>query len=89
VPLLLPVAILLSFQIPGNSSALAQRIQTLFHIVLMSDDDKQEQAAVAEAKEIFAKQGLPITASVGEEAAYKFVFLRTGPGGPPEKQFQV
>jgi hypothetical protein len=86
--LLLPITSLLLFQLQGGDAVLAARIQQLFHVVLTTDDEKQEAAAVAEAKEIFMKRGLPGIAAVGDEAAYKFVLLTCSPS-PAEFQKQV
>jgi len=85
---LVPIANLLLFQMQGGDAVLAARIQHLLQIVLTTDDDKQEEAAEAEAKEIFRKRGLPGIAAVGDEAAYEFVLLTCSPG-PLEFQKQV
>jgi hypothetical protein len=86
--LLLPIASLVLFQLQGGDAVLAARIQQLLHVVLTTDDDKQEAAAEAEAKEIFVKRGLPGIAAVGDEAAYEFVLLTCSPS-PAEFQKQV
>lgn len=78
----------LLFQQSGGDALLRARIQQLLHVVLTTEDDKQEEAAEAEAKEIFTKRGLPTVASVGDEASYEFVLLTCSPG-PPEFQNQV
>jgi hypothetical protein len=81
------VSLLLSQQ-EGCDAPLRARIQQLLHVALTTDDEKQEEAAEAEAKEIFAKRGLPTVAAVGDEAAYEFVLLTCSPG-PTEFQNQV
>jgi hypothetical protein len=86
--LLFPIANLLLFQMQGGDAVLAARIQQLVQIVLTTGDDKQEEAAEAEAKEIFMKRGLPGIAAVGDEAAYEFVLL-TCSSGPMEFQKKV
>src|SRR5947208_13120034 len=77
---LLPVMIFLLFQGELGDAMLAARIQQLLHVVLTSGDEKQEEAAEAEAKDIFTKRGLPTIAAVGDEAAYGFVFLTCSSG---------
>jgi hypothetical protein len=84
----LPIASLVLFQVQGGDAVLAARIPQLLHVALSTDDDKQQKALEAEAKEIFRKRGLPSIAAVGEEAAYKFVLLTCSPG-PAEFQKQV
>jgi hypothetical protein len=86
--LLLPLISFLLFQQKGDDALLAARIQQLLHMALTTDDEKQEETAEAEAKEIFTKHGLPTIAAVGDEAAYEFVFLTCSPG-PTEFQIQV
>ena len=86
--LLLPITGLLLFQIQGGDTVLSARIQRLLHVVLTTDDEKQEAAAEAEAKEIFRERGLPRIADVGDKAAYEFVLLTCSPG-PAEFQKQV
>src|SRR6266487_4117239 len=86
--LLSPVAGLLLFQMQGGDAVLAARIQQLVQIVLTTNDDKQEEAAEAEGKEIFRKRGLPGIAAVGDEAAYEFVLLTCSPG-PVEFQKRI
>src|ERR1035441_5695079 len=78
----------LLFQLQGGDALPAVRIQQLLHMSLMSNDEKQEETAEAEAKEIFTKRGLPTVAAVGDEAAYDFVYLTCSPG-PPQFQRQV
>jgi hypothetical protein len=72
---LLQITSLLLFHLQGSNTVLASRIQQLLHTVFTTDDEKQEAAAEAEAKEIFKKRGLPAMADVGDEAAYEFVLL--------------
>lgn len=86
--LLLLLMNFLLFQKEGDDAPLAARINQLFHVVLTTDDKKQEAAAEAEVKEIFTKRGIPTVAAVGDDAAYKFVFLACSPG-PTEFQNQV
>jgi hypothetical protein len=86
--LLLPIMSLLVPQQEGGDAVLRARIQELLHVTLTTNDDKQEEAAEAEAREIFTKRGLPTVAAVGDEAAYEFVLLTCSPG-PAEFQNQV
>jgi hypothetical protein len=86
--ILLPIMSFLLFQLQGGDGLPAVRIQQLLHMSLMSNDEKQEETAEAEAKEIFTKRGLPTVAAVGDEAAYDFVYLTCSPG-PPQFQHQV
>jgi len=86
--LLLPIMGLLLFQRQDGDTVSAARIQQLLHIVLTTDDKKQEEAVKAEAKEIFTNRGLPVVAAVGDEAAYEFVLL-TCSTGPTEFQNEV
>ena len=78
--ILLPVLSLLLFQQEVGDTLLAARIQDLLQVVLTTDDEKQKEAAEAEAKDIFTKRGLPTIAAVGDEAAYEFVLLTCSPG---------
>ncbi|MBZ5610557.1 MAG: hypothetical protein LAP38_20025 [Acidobacteriia bacterium] len=86
--LLLPIVSILFFQGQGGDSVLAARIRQLLHVVITTDNEKQEAAAEAEAREIFSKRGLPVIAAVGDEAAYEFVVLACL-HGPEEFQKQV
>src|SRR5258708_10316657 len=86
--LLLPITGLLLFQIQGGDTVLSARIQRLLHVVLTTEDQKQEEAAEAEAKEIFRERGLPGIADVGDEAASEFVLLTCSPG-PTEFQKRI
>ncbi len=86
--LLLPIVSFLFFQPHGGDTLQAERIQQWFHVVVTTGDEKQKEAAQGEAKEIFTKRGLPTVAAVGDEAAYKFVFLTCIPG-PAAFQSQV
>ena len=86
--LLLPIMSFLLFQRHGGDALLAERIQQWFHLVVTTDDEKRKEAAETEAKEIFTKRGLPTAAAVGDEAAYKFVFL-TCTAGPKAFQSRV
>jgi len=86
--LLFPITSILLLQMQGGDAVLAARIQQLLHVVLTTGDEKQEEAAEAEAKEIFLKRGLPRIAAVGDEGAYEFVLLTCSPG-PIEFQKKV
>ncbi|HET6897901.1 MAG TPA: hypothetical protein VFK70_06125, partial [Vicinamibacteria bacterium] len=68
--------------------ALVERIPQLLQAVLLGDDENQSHAAIAEAKQIFLRRGLPTVAEVGDEAAYEFVVLTCSPG-PLEFQGKV
>jgi len=85
---LLLVSLSFLFQLKATDPALAARIHQLLQTVFAAGDDKQEAAAVAEAKEIFTKRGLPSIAAVGDDAAYEFVLL-TCSAGPLELPEQV
>jgi hypothetical protein len=78
--LLLPIMIFLLFQQERGDAPLAARVQQLLHVVLTTDDEKQEEAAEAEAKDIFTKRGLPTIAAIGGDGAYEFVFLTCSTG---------
>src|SRR5689334_1202337 len=54
---------------------LAARIEQLLHIVLNTTDEKEDAAAKAEVREIFARKGLPTVFDVGDSASYDFVLL--------------
>jgi hypothetical protein len=86
--LLLVITSFVMVQAQGRDAVLAARIQELLHIVLTTGDTKQEEAAEAEAKQIFTTRGLPVIAAVGDEAAYEFVLL-TCSAGPAEFHDQV
>ena len=79
---------LLALQSQPSDPALAARITQLLHTVLATDDDKQQEAAEAEAKQIFLKHGLPTIADVGDEASYEFVVL-TCSAGPADFQAKI
>ena len=66
---------------------MAARISQHLHTVLAADGE-QEEAAKADATQIFLKHGLPTIADVGDEAAYEFVVLMCSPG-PPDFQAKV
>jgi len=89
------ITLSLVFQSAGKTApnvtdpALTARIKQLFQTVLTTESDKEEATAKAEAKEIFAKHGLPTIAEVGEEAAYEFIVLTTTYQQPREFQAQV
>ena len=79
---------LLALPSQPSDPALAARITQLLHTVLATDDDKQQEAAETEAKQIFLKHGLPTIADVGDEAAYEFVVLTCSPG-PADFQAKI
>jgi hypothetical protein len=56
-------------------SALAARIEELVESLLTSDGDTQEARALAEARAIFEREGIPSLARVGDAAAYGFVLI--------------
>jgi hypothetical protein len=72
----------------GETREVLCRDTVFMHVVLTTDNEKQEAAAEAEAKAIFKKRGLPAISVVGDEAAYEFVLLTCSPG-PLEFQNQV
>jgi hypothetical protein len=82
------IASLLAPQSQLRDPALAARIPQLLHTVLATDDDKQKEAADAEAKQIFLRRGLPTIADVGDEAAYELVVLTCSPG-PADSQAKI
>jgi hypothetical protein len=86
VPLLL--ASLVALEVEPNDPDLATRIPLLLHSFLAADDGQQGAAAIAEARQIFLRRGLPTVAEVGDEAAYEFVVLTCSPG-PGEFQARV
>jgi hypothetical protein len=86
VPVLL--GSLLALASSPSDPALAARIPELLHVVLSADDESQDKAAMAEAREMFVRRGLPTVAEVGDEAAYEFVVLTCSPG-PREFQARV
>jgi hypothetical protein len=58
-----------------NNVALAGRIDALVETFLTSDDDVKEKSALADAKAIFEREGIPSVARVGDAAAYGFVLV--------------
>jgi hypothetical protein len=58
-----------------RDQALASRIEQLLQTVLTTNDDKQDEAAKAEVRKIFADKGLPTLSEVGDRASYDFVLL--------------
>jgi hypothetical protein len=74
------IAGLLLFQPRVGGAVPAARIRQLLKTVSSTDDDRQEEAAIAELKEIFARYGLPSISEVGDEASYEFVYLTCSPG---------
>jgi hypothetical protein len=73
--LFLHVTGLLFFQSPAGGTPLSDRIPRLLQTVLTASDEKQEEAAGAEAKSIFLKRGIPGIAEAGDDASYDFVLL--------------
>jgi hypothetical protein len=61
----------------GSDSTPATRIQRLFHTIITTDDQKEEETARAEVNQIYAARGLPAINEVGDEASYEFVALMT------------
>ena len=59
----------------GADTALATRIDRLFHITFSTDDEKEQAVAGSAIREIYAKHGLPTVADVGDEPVYQFVVL--------------
>ena len=66
-----------------QNNALAGRIDALVETFLTSDDDAKEKSALADAKAIFEREGIPSVARVGDAAAYGFVLVNML-GQPPE-----
>ncbi len=78
--LTLIVCALLAQAAPGEDakprdSALAQRIESLFHTVLTTDDAKQEAAAKEEIRKLYDNRGVQTNPDVGDTPAYEFVVL--------------
>lgn len=57
--------------------ALAGEIERLRDAVLFSGEEATEQDALARARAIFDRRGIPDVAAVGDEAAYGFVLINT------------
>lgn len=92
--LVLLLAISLGFQSSavkseGSDSALTATIQRLFHTIITTDDQKEEDAARAEVKQIYAAHGLPAVNEVGDEASYEFVMLMSSEQLPLELRNEV
>ena len=67
-------------QAPANhdttrDAALAARIEQLVETFLTSDGGPQEASALADARAIFEREGVPGVARVGDAAAYGFVLV--------------
>jgi hypothetical protein len=76
--LLFAASLVIQSSIPNASgTALGARIERLFHTIVTTDDPKEEAAAKAEVKQIYAARGLPAINEIGDEASYKFVALMT------------
>jgi Family of unknown function (DUF6624) len=60
---------------PAKNPALADRIERLVETFLTSDDDAKQAAALSEARDIFAREGIPGVATVGDAASYGFVLM--------------
>lgn len=61
----------------------ADRISAIVETFLISDDDAKLAPALAEAKAIFQREGIPTVAQVGDGNAYGFVLVNML-GQPPE-----
>jgi len=72
---------------PAKDIALTERIQGLLETFLTSDDDVQKASALSDARDIFARGGIPNLARVGDAAAYGFVLMNML-GQPPAFQAQ-
>jgi hypothetical protein len=72
-----------------TDTALAARIERLFHTIFTTEDDAIEAAARSEVNEIYTQGGLPTVTEVGDEAAYEFVVLLEGQKLPPEFRPQI
>lgn len=59
----------------ARDAALAAQIEHLVETLLTSDGDAQEASALAEARTIFEREGIPSAARVGDAAAYGFVLV--------------
>ena len=66
---------LVALQSAPADPALAARIVSLTHALFDTDDQKQEDALTAEVRQIYRDRGVLTVATVGDEAAYDFVFL--------------
>ena len=65
-----------------EDTQLAQRIEHLVDTFLTSDDNAREASALADARAIFEREGLPTVGRVGDVAAYGFVLINML-GQPP------
>ena len=65
-----------------EDTQLAQRIERLVDTFLTSDDKAREASALADARAIFEREGLPTVGRVGDAAAYGFVLINML-GQPP------
>jgi len=61
-----------------TNPALASKIDSLFHTVFTTNDDKQDAAARTEVRQIYARHGLLSIAEVGDSDSYKFSVLLEG-----------
>lgn len=55
--------------------ALTAQIDALVKTFLTTDDDAKEKSAMADARAIFRREGIPSVAKVGDAAAYGFVIV--------------
>lgn len=60
---------------PAKDTLLTERIERLVDTFLMESDDAKEAAALSDARAIFAREGVPTVAKVGDVAAYGFVLV--------------
>jgi len=60
---------------PAKNPALAERIERIVETFFTSDDDAKQASALSEAREIFAREGIPGVATVGDAASYGFVLV--------------
>src|SRR5215212_9786669 len=67
---------------PARNPALAERIERVVETFLTSDDDAKQASALSEARDIFADEGTPGVAAVGDAASYGFVLMNML-GQPP------
>ena len=68
---------------PATNAPLAARIEQLVEQFLMVDEETRITAALADARLIFEREGIPGTAQVGDAAAYGFVLINML-GQPPD-----
>jgi hypothetical protein len=81
MPLLVVWLMLLPFA--RASGDLSARIESLFDAWLEAKDSKQEEQVAFDIEAIFRQHGLPGISEVGDDAAYKFIFLACSPENVP------